>query len=300
MTVTIRRRAERSEFVQVPNATANDSENLSLEALGLLVHLLHRPDDWRISCEQIRSQWSVGRDKLTGLLGELRRAGYAELVDIKGEGGKITGREYVISSRADLCDRARLNPDPEKPGQGADPDPEFPCQGKPVDIQRTESTTKTDIPLNPPSDALGEQFERFMSAYGFDVTMPIAPARKMFASLLSDERELAIEHAPTYRSECERQKRQRAKPHTWLRQRGWEIATKLHRAGSLSNSNPSEDTIWIARDSAEWEAADADHFRRTGRRLPVDSRGGWRVPAKRSRMVLPPPRSGFIERSCNG
>jgi hypothetical protein len=292
VSTTIRRRVEQSHFVQIPNSTANDSDSLSLEALGLLVHLLHRPPDWKISCDQVRSQWKIGRDKLTALLRELRQAGYAELVNVFGDGRKVVGREYIISSRPDLCDRSRQSPDPENPVQGSDPEPEYPCQGKPVDIEKTESLTNTDIPQKPPVLEGQDQFERFMAAFRFDLTTPPKPARKAFAKLSADERELAIKHAGDYVAQYFRARGRRPNPVAYLRNSAWE-AIALH---SSAIGGTALGRVWVQKDSADWKRLKA-----AGAPLGVrqhNGEEGWDVERWRLVPRLPAPTSTFIERTA--
>ena len=69
------RRKHKTNFTVVPNQPINDPE-LSIGALGLLVYLLSRPDNWQVRIEQLRSRWNVGKDKIYSLVNCLCQAGY--------------------------------------------------------------------------------------------------------------------------------------------------------------------------------------------------------------------------------
>lgn len=86
---TIRRAVDVQDgfFIQ-SRATAQDSESLSLEALGLLTYLLSKPDDWKVILSELQNTWNIGRDKVHTLIAQLIRAGY-----IKREQGR-SGRRY--------------------------------------------------------------------------------------------------------------------------------------------------------------------------------------------------------------
>jgi hypothetical protein len=263
---TIRRQAEKSNFVLIPNTLANDSR-LSLEALGLLTHLLHRPADWRINGEQLRQQWGIGRDKLQGILKELREVGYARLTKIHNPAtGRVIGSEYVISSCPNLASDVR---EPESPVPGAESlknrQSDIPAAGKAGCNTNTENLTKTDSPLNPLAEApaeIGPAFDQFERAWQFDVTEALDPARKAFSSLSAEDRRSSIKYAPAYRAECRRAIRQSSKPHTWLRQKGWEVLAKA-AVGVTQPSNLRP--VFIPKGSAAFQAWDT-HLRSEGKR----------------------------------
>jgi hypothetical protein len=311
MAHTIRRRAESSDFVQIPNATARDRE-LSLEARGALVDILSRPPDWRIELEVLRAEWNIGRDKMQKIMAEWRRAGYARLDLNRGENGQIKGSEYVISSRPEFADEDR---EPENPVLGAENLknrlPVSPAAGKPGSNTKTENITKTDSPLNPPapsadlpsSDAPEEaSFEEFERAFGFDATTPLEPARRTFAGLSASDRRAAIRAAPVYAAECRRRNQTRTKPHTWLRQRGWEPIEKF---SALAASKAKCNQVWLPKGSAEFEAWDQHLRRTTGNRLPsmfspALKAEGWFKPTKFPPMHLPPATTRFVDRTHHG
>lgn len=93
------RRAARPNrnFLIVDNATVRD-ERLSLRAIGLLVRILSRPDDWRSDYRSLARECKEGQAAIRSALKELRGAGY--IVQTKSQDAK--GRwvtETVIYDR---------------------------------------------------------------------------------------------------------------------------------------------------------------------------------------------------------
>lgn len=76
MSNTIVRRKHTREYVVIPNAIADD-EMLSLEAKGLLLYLLAKPNDWVVQITDIQRRCQVGRNKAYDLIKQLCQRGYA-------------------------------------------------------------------------------------------------------------------------------------------------------------------------------------------------------------------------------
>lgn len=79
-----------------PTATAQDGKRLpgglSFEARGLLAYLLSKPDDWIIIPADIQAEGGIGRDKASGILKELRDAGYIVTEMVKDENNHFVGK----------------------------------------------------------------------------------------------------------------------------------------------------------------------------------------------------------------
>lgn len=85
------RRAQRPEagYLLVANELARD-QRLSFRARGLLEAILSRPDDWETTSERLASESpSEGRDAIRTALLELRAAGYARVVKVRGDDGRL-------------------------------------------------------------------------------------------------------------------------------------------------------------------------------------------------------------------
>lgn len=91
-----------SNFYCLNNAIVSDKD-LSWAARGLLVFLLTKPDNWRISLAHLISETKSaigkksGRDNVYSLLNELICAGYLSRIELRSESGKIEEIDYIIS-----------------------------------------------------------------------------------------------------------------------------------------------------------------------------------------------------------
>jgi len=99
--MNIRINKRENPFAQIDKTPINDT-SLSAASLGLLVYLLSKPDGWKPKKNELLARFKGTSIKTTinmieSALRELREAGYAKLVYIKGPGGKIVGSEYIIS-----------------------------------------------------------------------------------------------------------------------------------------------------------------------------------------------------------
>ena len=121
-------------FTILSNAVLLD-QRLSMRALGLLVRLLARPDNWRTNSETLAREFDCGRDQMRATLKELSDCGYVRLVTVNGDGGRIASEWHVF-------DEADKSPTPEKPSSGS-PTPEKPSSGESGPLTKTD-LTRTD------------------------------------------------------------------------------------------------------------------------------------------------------------
>lgn len=121
----IRRARRARNFTVVGNAVLED-ERLT-EELGVLIYLLSRPDDWRVSAKQLQARFQFGRDKIHKILKSLRDLGYARLVSYHDpETGKWAGKGYVISDEPNVLDdeeEAAFNEAVAGPENASEPQP---------------------------------------------------------------------------------------------------------------------------------------------------------------------------------
>lgn len=80
-------------YAQICRSTLQD-ETLTYEAIGMLAHLLSRPQNWQISPTQL--QRHCGRDKVYRILNELIKARYIKKQVIRNEAGAFVDTEYVV------------------------------------------------------------------------------------------------------------------------------------------------------------------------------------------------------------
>lgn len=98
-TYRVRRRA--GGYVHVPNDVANDDQQLSYKALGLLVYMLSRPEGWAFSRDRLcrgteglavagqRTRAArEGREAVATALRELTAAGYYRTRRVPIDGGR--------------------------------------------------------------------------------------------------------------------------------------------------------------------------------------------------------------------
>lgn len=98
-------------FYILSNQIANDGR-LSLEAFGMLVYLLTRPDNWEVQESQLRKRFKIGRDKCKNILAELVESGYAEKRQKRDNIGSFSKNDWVISESSKPLTE---NPSTEKP-----------------------------------------------------------------------------------------------------------------------------------------------------------------------------------------
>lgn len=117
-------------WFQVSRKLAQDSR-LSFDHRGLMLYLLSKPANWRVSHQDIMREGNIGRDKTQRLIKELQEFGYAEYVNERNESGVFTGGFYRVYDLPELMPPTG----PLKNRTPAEPDP-----GK-TDTYNKESTT---------------------------------------------------------------------------------------------------------------------------------------------------------------
>jgi hypothetical protein len=139
--------------VRAPRPTRNfymldkrisEDKRLGWAARGLLIYLLGKPDDWRVSipaliAETANSGFKTGRDGVYRILQELKDAGYARHVQTQAADGKISGCDWVIGEQPQMA------PLPDNPTPHRDlPDTGLPYRENPDVLLSTESLPRTD------------------------------------------------------------------------------------------------------------------------------------------------------------
>ena len=77
----------------------NDSR-ITDKALGTLVRLLAKPDNWNLNINHLVRTGKQGRTAIRSSIVELERAGYIHRRVTRGKAGRITGTEYLIYEQA--------------------------------------------------------------------------------------------------------------------------------------------------------------------------------------------------------
>jgi hypothetical protein len=92
--MSILKHVKKNGYVQISNELAQ-TKKLSYEAIGVLVNLLSRPENWIVHKSSFRNEY-CGEVVINRIFKELKEAGYLFLYDIR-EDGKITDRAWVVS-----------------------------------------------------------------------------------------------------------------------------------------------------------------------------------------------------------
>lgn len=174
----IRSARKSSDFAIISNTVLQDTR-LSMRALGLLVRLLSRPDNWETNSESLAREFDCGREQMRSVLTELRDAGYMRLVKSQDEKGLWSSRWYVLESPE--CDE----PSYGKPGPGNR------VLGEPDAFKRTDY--KEPIPNHQQKLTKADQqekFDQFWKAYPKKVGKDAA--KKAFDKRKFDEK--SFEH----------------------------------------------------------------------------------------------------------
>lgn len=113
----------------------SEDARLSWAARGLLVFILGKPDNWRISVEQLIEQTQssarpTGRDGIYGLLQELITAGYVERVQRRRNDGSGTFDKVDYLVHETPVETSSENPSHEKSNKHSKPSGEQPIQSE--------------------------------------------------------------------------------------------------------------------------------------------------------------------------
>ena len=92
----ITRQKRKDNFTVVNNDILQNSK-LSWAAKGMLVYLLHLPDNWQINVADLWNRSKNGRDATAAIIKELIQAGYVTRTKVKGEKNLFKGYDYTVS-----------------------------------------------------------------------------------------------------------------------------------------------------------------------------------------------------------
>lgn len=147
--MTTLRVAKRNRWTSVDRKVIND-ERLSFGALGLLIWLLDKPDDWETSSERIAGQRKEGRDAVRTIFKELEKFGYLVRVTWRDERGHMNTRLDFFEQPQTTEDvgKSQVAPETAFPASG-EPASGEPASDTPSSIEKTERQTtekqKTDV-----------------------------------------------------------------------------------------------------------------------------------------------------------
>jgi len=89
------RNKTRKTFTVISNQAINDTQ-LSDKALGTLVRLLSKTDDWNLNVNYMVNTGKQGRTAIRSSIAELEKAGYIHKQSGRTKSGQITRPEYLV------------------------------------------------------------------------------------------------------------------------------------------------------------------------------------------------------------
>ncbi len=153
-----------SNFYILDKAISGD-KMLTWAARGMLVFLLGKPDNWRVSVQALINETQMsrkqsGRDAVYGLIAELKEAGYLQALTSRSEGGAFGGVDYMVcEARLPLAENPEAVLPPGAPCRDL-PDTAAPLAANPL-LTRTEEKQE----LKQTKEALPPGFEVFWKQY---------------------------------------------------------------------------------------------------------------------------------------
>ena len=228
-----------SNFSVMSNAVIRDSR-LSYRARGVLLEILSRPDNWRVSGDSLARSGKEGRDAILTALKELRDCGYIRMVKIRKEDGTFETTNYVYDSPQDVS--VGVTPSPEIP-TAVQPYPEKPTTGKPqLDNQGSlEELSKKNLDTNAEFDLFWNVYPRKVAKKAAELAFNRAAKHTPVAMILSG--------AARYAKDPNRVEAYTAHPATWLNGHRWldgalperEKTTEEKKAEELRKSKEKEE-----------------------------------------------------------
>ena len=123
-------------------------KNLKLGTKGLLSVILSLPEDWDYTIAGLAVVCGTGKDAVRAAVNELEKSGYITRTQIKAEGGKFGGNQYIIREIPEVVSAPLSGfPTTEKPST------EKPLSEKPTEIITEEVITDESIPPKSPEKA---------------------------------------------------------------------------------------------------------------------------------------------------
>lgn len=226
-----------SNFSVISNAVIRDSR-LSYRARGVLLEILSRPDNWRVSGDSLARSGKEGRDAILTALKELRECGYIRMVKERKEDGTFVTNNYVYDTPQDVA------PSPENPVT-EQPCPEKPNPGKPqLDNQGVlEELSKKNLDTN-------NEFEIFWKVYPRKVAKKAAELAFLKAAKHTPVAEI-ISAAARYAKDPNRVEAYTAHPATWLNAHRW-LDDPLPAREKTAEEKKAEE-LRLARERSERE-----------------------------------------------
>lgn len=189
-----------NHYTVVANDVVRDSR-LSYRARGILLEILSRPDNWKISAEILARSSKEGRGAILTCLTELRDLGYIVTKRIRHESGQFETISTVY----------------DKPTGSGLPDFGLPDSGLPT----SGNPTSKEVPIKeePIRKKKESAFEEFWTIYPRKVAK--GAAKKAWDKIKADDYEAVIAGAQRFALDPNRDETFTPHPATWLNSERW-------------------------------------------------------------------------------
>ena len=164
------------QFTTFRNDVLRD-ERISFRALGILVEVLSRPDNWRTDSAALAHGRKEGREAVRTALHELRLAGYLVQTAVRGERGRLQTVSVMYDERqpdvdpSTLRPRKRTSPKPRNPSSGQ-PDSGAPVVGELGALRSTETNNLEEEPCKEERSGIEASFDGLRLASEAASTLP--------------------------------------------------------------------------------------------------------------------------------
>lgn len=237
----------------------SEDRGLTWAARGLLVFLLGKPDNWRISPEHLRKETDqtckpTGRDGIYSLLAELITSGYVERKAARKEDGTLAGYDYIVYDQPILLGDVENHPFPANP-YPAEP---YPANPTLISIDVKEGLIENK-PMSGKPDGAEETFDQFWQQYPNKVAKAnalkawrkIKPDASLLAKILN-----ALSVAKASEGWVKDGGRFVPHPATWLNGKRWEDEAVSGESPSLDGPPPwmkiPEGARWVKGKGIVW------------------------------------------------
>jgi hypothetical protein len=219
-----------SNFSIMSNAVIRDSR-LSYRARGVLLEILSRPDNWRVSGDSLARTGKEGRDAILTALKELRDCGYIKTETKRLENGRFETNNYVYDTPQDVS--GSVLPSPEIPTL-VQPSPEKPEPEKPGlgNQGSLEELSKKNLDTNSEFEIFWNVYPRKVAKKSAEIAFAKAMKHTPFGLILSG--------AGAYAHDPNRVDAYTAHPATWLNGHRWLDAPLPEREKTVDEKKAEE------------------------------------------------------------
>lgn len=148
---------KRQQFAIVDSRAVNDAR-ISMRARGVLMWLLDKPDDWRVSADAIARATTEGRDAIRTALKELETHGYLRRERVRDDDGRWTTESVVSELGHETVPPPETADSPERDSSrretsAREPDAGVTDAGESGALTRTMSQEDESVETNGPATA---------------------------------------------------------------------------------------------------------------------------------------------------